>query len=96
MSSLQGLPQKWNHRKADEPGCLDPGRGACGQQHSARTCRALDERLDSGNRNIVVDLNQVDYMSSAGLRELVAALKRAKTSGGDVRSERALERVAEC
>lgn len=57
--------------------------------------RTLDERLSGGTRNIVVDLNEVDYMSSAGLRELVAALKRAKTSGGDVRLSAPSERVAE-
>jgi len=46
---------------------------------------ALNERINNGTLNIVIDLSGVDYMSSGGLRELVAALKRVKKDGGDVR-----------
>lgn len=57
--------------------------------------QTLSGQIDAGTVNIVVDLSGVDYMSSAGLRELVSALKRVKNSGGDVRlcnpSERAME-----
>jgi anti-anti-sigma factor len=56
---------------------------------------ALNAQIGQGTTNIVVDLSAVDYMSSAGLRELVAALKKVKKSGGDLRlcapSERVLE-----
>ncbi len=45
----------------------------------------LNAQLDRGSINFVVDLANVEYMSSAGLRELVAALKRAKKDGGDLR-----------
>lgn len=46
---------------------------------------ALTDRISRGVLNIVVDLEKVDYMSSGGLRELVAALKRVKKDGGDLR-----------
>ncbi len=62
---------------------------------------ALEGRIDSSNasqlgevfntwfgkgkNNFVVDLEKVDYISSAGLRELVSALKRARQEGGDLR-----------
>jgi anti-sigma B factor antagonist len=46
---------------------------------------ALNERINQGTINMVVDLAKVDYMSSGGLRELVAALKRVKKDGGDLR-----------
>lgn len=62
---------------------------------AARLGEALESSFASGTRNIVIDLAGVDYMSSAGLRELVAALKRAKSSGGDVRLSAPSERVAE-
>jgi anti-sigma B factor antagonist len=45
----------------------------------------LNAQIDRGSINFVVDLSGVEYMSSAGLRELVAALKRAKKDGGDLR-----------
>jgi anti-sigma B factor antagonist len=57
--------------------------------------RKLNDQLDSGSINLVVDLEKVDYMSSAGLRELVAALKRAKKDGGDLRLARPSPRVKE-
>ena len=46
---------------------------------------ALTTQLDAGNVQIVLDLNSVDYMSSAGLREIVSALKKAKKGQGDMR-----------
>jgi anti-sigma B factor antagonist len=55
----------------------------------------LHERIDQGTSNIVVDLSQVTYMSSAGLRELVTALKRVRKGGGDLRLCAPSERVNE-
>ncbi len=57
---------------------------------------ALHEQLDAGHHMLVVDLSRVEYISSAGLRELVSALKKAhRTSGGDVRLASLTERVKE-
>lgn len=56
---------------------------------------ALKERLNKGAVNVVVDLQKVDYMSSGGLRELVAALREARKDGGDVRLAAPSERVRE-
>ena len=57
--------------------------------------KALNTRIDNGTLNIVVDLSQVDYMSSGGLRELIAALKRVKKDGGDLRLSSPSARVRE-
>lgn len=56
---------------------------------------ALNAQIDGGKKNLVVDLSEVDYMSSAGLRELVSALKRVKPMGGDLRIAAPSERVRE-
>ncbi len=45
---------------------------------------ALNQRLDQGRHNLVVDLEGVNYLSSAGLRALIAALKRAQGAGGNL------------
>jgi anti-sigma B factor antagonist len=45
---------------------------------------ALSKLLGDGRNKIVLDLQSVDYLSSAGLRALVKALKDAQGSGGDV------------
>jgi anti-sigma B factor antagonist len=55
----------------------------------------ITERVEAGQTNIIVDLGGVDYMSSAGLRELVAGLKRVKQQGGDLRLCEPSERVRE-
>jgi anti-sigma B factor antagonist len=45
----------------------------------------LNERLDhTEHHNLVIDLSGVTYMSSAGLRALVGAMKRAHESGGNL------------
>jgi len=46
---------------------------------------ALNGQLQAGNLSLVVDLDQLDYMSSAGLRVLLAVLKDARRQGGDLR-----------
>jgi len=56
---------------------------------------ALTHEIDAGHTAIVLDLSGVDYMSSAGLRELVAALKRVKRATGDLRLAQPSERVRE-
>lgn len=57
--------------------------------------QALNERINKGKLNLVVDLERVDYMSSGGLRELVAALKQVKKDGGDLRLAAPSDRVRE-
>lgn len=56
---------------------------------------ALVEQFDKGRRNLILDLALVDYMSSAGLRELVMAFKRAQKVTGDVRLAQPSHRVLE-
>jgi anti-sigma B factor antagonist len=45
----------------------------------------LREQLDAGSSRVVADLSGVDYTSSAGLRTLLATMKLARQSGGDLR-----------
>jgi len=56
---------------------------------------AMDKAVDEGTNNLVLDLSGVDYMSSAGLREMVRILKRVKRGGGDLRIANPSERVKE-
>jgi anti-sigma B factor antagonist len=56
---------------------------------------AMDRAVDDGKNNVVLDLGEVEYMSSAGLREMVRVLKRVKRSGGDLRIANPSDRVKE-
>jgi len=46
---------------------------------------ALSKLTADGRNKIVLNLQGVEYMSSAGLRSLVRALKDTQGSGGDLR-----------
>lgn len=55
----------------------------------------LKELMNNGRHSLVLNLNGVSYMSSAGLRALVSTLKECKKRNGDVRLAAPSERVAE-
>ena len=55
----------------------------------------LKELLGNGRYQFVLDLAQVNYMSSAGLRTMVSALRECKKHSGAVRLSPPSERVAE-
>ncbi len=55
-------------------GSLDTGTAAAAQE-------ALDALVDDGNSTIVVDLQGADFVSSAGLRILLATAKRVRPDG---------------
>ena len=56
---------------------------------------ALSGVVEEGYSQIVLDLGGVDYMSSAGLREMVATLKKVRATDGDMRIAQVGERVYE-
>lgn len=51
--------------------------------------------IDDGTNQLVLDLSKVEYMSSAGLREMVSALKRVQRGRGDLRLAALSDRVKE-
>jgi len=47
--------------------------------------RVFSSEVEAGHHQLVADFGAVDYTSSAGLRVLLATLKRARSLGGDLR-----------
>jgi anti-sigma B factor antagonist len=45
----------------------------------------VQEILDAGEKNILLNLEKVSYMDSAGIGELVACFKKAREKGGTVK-----------
>jgi anti-anti-sigma factor len=69
--------------------------GRIDSTNATKLGEALGEQIDAGRNQIVLDLSSVDYMSSAGLREMVAAAKRVRNSNGDLRLASPSARVRE-
>lgn len=60
-------------------------RGRVDSETAPELDDALTKLLQDNRNKIVLDLQGVDYMSSAGLRAMVKAYQTAKKSGGDLR-----------
>ena len=55
--------------------------------------KALQALIQANRSQVILDLKGVEYMSSAGIRGMVSALKAAKNGGGDVRLAQPSTRV---
>jgi len=44
----------------------------------------IDERINSGEKHLLLDLSGVEFMSSAGLRVILGALKALRKQGGNL------------
>jgi anti-sigma B factor antagonist len=56
---------------------------------------ALTELCDAGRARVVVDLGEVVYVASAGLKALLTGMRRARLLNGDVRLAALNDRVHE-
>ena len=74
---------------------LITAKGRIDSSNAAQFDEVLKESIANGQNNLVLDLEGIEYMSSAGLRAIVAALRECKSNRGDVRIGAHSERVAE-
>lgn len=52
---------------------------------AAELTKQISAQIEGGHVNLVVDLAGVEFMSSAGLRTLLGAVKESRSGGGDLR-----------
>ena len=52
---------------------------------SPEVISAFTKHINDGHPNLVVDFSGVEFMSSAGLRALLASVKEARSQSGDLR-----------
>ena len=55
----------------------------------------IQELLESGKKNLLLNMEKVSYMDSAGIGELVACYKRAREKSGTVKLLKASGKVAD-
>lgn len=68
------------------------GRLALGDNEEVLS-REIDRLLQDGERSILIDLGEVDYIDSNGLGELVASSRRAREVEGSIKLLRPQERI---
>ncbi len=59
--------------------------GRIDTQAAADLDQALQSAVSAGKNNLVLDMSETEYISSAGLRTLAAVLVRTKAEGGDMK-----------
>jgi len=60
-------------------------QGSLDSKTSPQAQQALDGFLAGGSRKLLIDFTALDYISSAGLRVLLATAKRLSGAGGGLR-----------
>jgi anti-sigma B factor antagonist len=70
--------------KRDEGTTLLVLRGDLDLSTAPQLRESLVEVIDGGSRRIVIDMEALDFLDSAGLGILVGGLKRARTHGGEL------------
>lgn len=52
---------------------------------SQQLTATINAHIHDGHPNVIVDFSKVEFMSSAGLRAILASVKEARSAGGDFR-----------
>lgn len=65
--------------------CVTHVAGQVDAANAGELSEAVSAKLSPEQPYVVLDLSQLDYTSSAGLRALLAITKQARALGGDVR-----------
>ena len=60
-------------------------KGSVDALTAAELTNTMNKQVEDGHVNLVVDLTGLAFMSSAGLRSLLGAVKESRSHGGDLR-----------
>lgn len=91
MSDSQLTIKVDNFKKAD----LVTASGRIDSSNATEFDDVLKGLMDDGQHHIIINMADINYMSSAGLRTLVSALRECKKKRGDIRLSSPSDRVKE-
>jgi anti-sigma B factor antagonist len=60
-------------------------KGSVDALTAAKLTETINKQIAEGQANLVIDLSGLAFMSSAGLRSLLGAVKETRSHGGDLR-----------
>src|SRR2546427_432785 len=86
---------QFKHRTEGEVEILDLSGKITIGEGEVELRRTLQGMIDAGSRKILLSIEKVGFMDSAGLGELVACIKRATEKGGTIKLLRPTGKVAD-
>ena len=60
-------------------------KGSVDALTAAKLTETINKQIEENHVNLVIDLSGLAFMSSAGLRSLLGAVKETRSHGGDLR-----------
>lgn len=60
-------------------------KGSVDALTAAELTKTINAQIEENHVNLVMDLTGLEFMSSAGLRSLLGAVKESRSHGGDLR-----------
>lgn len=60
-------------------------KGSVDALTAAELTKTINRQFEDKHVNLVIDLTGLEFMSSAGLRSLLGAVKESRSQGGDLR-----------
>lgn len=60
-------------------------KGSVDALTAAELTKTINQQIEDNHANLVIDLTGLEFMSSAGLRSLLGAVKETRSHGGDLR-----------
>ena len=72
------------YRQLDDDIWIVSSQGRLDQSLNPQLEQSLDELLDNGHQRFIIDLSEVTYINSGGLRCLVTGWRRSRAQGGDL------------
>ena len=60
-------------------------KGSVDALTAAALTKTINKQIEEDHVNLVIDLTGLEFMSSAGLRTLLGAVKESRSHGGDLR-----------
>ena len=72
------------YRQLDDDIWIVTTQGRLDQSLNPQLEQSLNELLDNGHQRFIIDLSEVTYINSGGLRCLVTGWRRSRARGGDL------------
>jgi anti-anti-sigma factor len=72
------------HRCINDDACVIVAESSLDNNNAHQMHSAIGELLNKGFRHIIVDMSQLEFLSSAGVGSIIGNVETAREAGGDI------------